>query len=144
MRSGTFDVSVTLEKAGKTLYMIDKWIRRSYGEVERDDVWYVMSIATLTAPLDGNVIAFLFGRGLLFDQLLDQLLFLNKKCPHNPILDTICAARSTVCTLYCFLVLGKTGVFLGAKGGNLIVSHKSKVVQSNNDVDKSHHKFQQG
>ena len=62
----------------------------------------------------------------MFNQLLHQLLFLNKECPHNAILDTVCTARSTVGTLYCLLILGKTGVFLGTKGGNLIVSLNSK------------------
>jgi hypothetical protein len=81
---------------------------------------------TYNIPPDGNVIAILFGGGLLFNQLLHQLLFLNKECPHNAILDTVCTARSTVGTLYCLLVLGKTGVFLGTKGGNLIVSLNSK------------------
>jgi hypothetical protein len=81
---------------------------------------------TYSIPPDGNVIAILFGGGLLFNQLLHQLLFLNKECPYNPILDTVCTARTTVGTLYCLLILGKTGVFLGTKGGNLIISLNSK------------------
>ena len=66
-----------------------------------------------------SVIAILFRSGLLLNQLFNQLLFLNEKCPHNPILDTICAARATISTLHSLLVLGKTGVFTRTKGGNL-------------------------
>jgi hypothetical protein len=61
----------------------------------------------------------LFRGGLLLNQLFDQFLFLNEECSYNPILDTICTARTTVSTLYCLFVLGKTSVFTGTESWNL-------------------------
>ena|SRR5277367_1549263 len=81
---------------------------------------------TYKSPAPGNVIAILFGSGLLFNQLFHQLLFLNKESPYNSIPDTVCATRPTVGTLYCLLVLGKTHVFFGTKGGDLVVRINSK------------------
>jgi len=60
----------------------------------------------------------LFRSSLLLEQLLHQLLFLDEECSYNSILDTVCAAGASVGTLDGFLVLGETGVFARAEGGD--------------------------
>ena len=94
---------------------ISEW----YGEIERQQS-LVCDLNYYTYNTPHDVFARLFGRGLLFNQLLHQLLFLNKKCPYNPIFDTIRTSRSTIRPLHRLLILGQTGIFLGTKRRNLI------------------------
>ena len=83
----------------------------------------------------------------MLHQLFHQLLFLNKEGPHNSILDTVCTARSTVGTLYCLLILGKTHVFFGTKGRDLAVSTNSEMQNKNviefDNSDKERQRFRE-
>lgn len=60
----------------------------------------------------------LFGSLLLLDNLLDNLLFLNKESTDDLLLDTVTASSATVSTVNGLLGLGGSGVLTGTESGN--------------------------
>ena len=69
-------------------------------------------------------------RQILLQYLLHNLLFLDQKCPYDPVLYTVRAPRSSICALYCFLGFGDFGVFPGAESGDLETRTTSQQLSS--------------
>lgn len=64
-------------------------------------------------------------RQILLQHLFYNLLLLDQKGPHDPILHTVRTPRPSICALYGFLRLGDLGVFTGAKSGDLEAKNES-------------------